>query len=48
MSELCMIDAGNNRVNFDQMDQASNLIVQTAIDKRIGGALILLITHRSL
>ena len=36
MSELCMIDAGNNQVNFDQMDQASKLIVQMAIKKGIG------------
>lgn len=36
MSELCMIDAGNNQVNFDQMDQASILIVQMAMKEKIG------------
>lgn len=36
MSELCMIDAGHNQVNFAQMDQASKLIVQMAIKKGIG------------
>lgn len=36
MSDLCMIDAGNNQVEFDQMDQASKSIVQMALKNGIG------------